>query len=110
MLSYSSSPPDTVPKGGTVPTTSALLGTCYRQVEYAGVLAGSQQPAGMRTFIAFMRGRDSRPRMPDQMYVYPVTGRPPAGRLEEVRAGLPKPYVISPPDHRAPEHLAAAVA
>ena len=38
VVSYSSSPPFTVPKGGGKPTTSALLGTCFRQVEYAGVL------------------------------------------------------------------------
>ena len=46
VLSYSSSPPFTIPKGGTRPTTSALLDTCFRQVEYAGVLKGSRQPRG----------------------------------------------------------------
>jgi thiamine transport system substrate-binding protein len=46
VLSYASSPPFTIPKGATEPTTAALLDTCFRQVEYAGVLAGAKNPEG----------------------------------------------------------------
>ena len=46
VLSYASSPPFTIPKGATKPTTSALLDTCFRQVEYAGVLKGAKNPDG----------------------------------------------------------------
>ena len=60
VTSYSSSPPFTIPEDGTRPTTSALLDTCFRQVEYAGVLAGSDNPEGMEQFIDFMlEGRNS---------------------------------------------------
>jgi thiamine transport system substrate-binding protein len=72
VTSYSSSPPFTIPKGGTKPTTSALLDTCFRQVEFAGVLKGSDNPAGMRKFIDFMLGQDFQKALPDNMYVYPV--------------------------------------
>ncbi|ROR89422.1 thiamine ABC transporter substrate-binding protein [Nocardioides aurantiacus] len=72
VLSYSSSPPFTVPEGGTEPTTSALLDTCFRQVEYAGVLAGAENPEGMQEFIDFMLGREFQQALPDTMYVYPV--------------------------------------
>lgn len=72
VLSYSSSPPFTVPEGGTEPTTSALLDTCFRQVEYAGVLAGADNPEGMQEFIDFMLGEDFQAALPDNMYVYPV--------------------------------------
>jgi thiamine transport system substrate-binding protein len=72
VTSYSSSPPFTVPEGGTTPTTSALLDTCFRQVEYAGVLAGSDHAASMRKFIAFMRDKDFQSALPENMYVYPV--------------------------------------
>ena len=72
VTSYSSSPPFTIPKGGSRPTTHALLGTCFRQVEYAGVLAGSRNPAAMRKFIDFMLGRSFQAALPDNMYVYPV--------------------------------------
>ena len=72
VTSYSSSPPFTIPEGGTRPTTSALLDTCFRQVEYAGVLAGSANAAGMGKFIDFMLGKEFQAALPDNMYVYPV--------------------------------------
>jgi thiamine transport system substrate-binding protein len=72
VTSYSSSPPFTIPDGATTPTTSALLDTCFRQVEYAGVLKGSDNPAGMKKFIDFMVGQDFQTALPDNMYVYPV--------------------------------------
>src|SRR3954471_17706703 len=53
VLSYASSPPFTIPEGGRRPTTSSLLDTCFRQVEYAGVLAGAHDPAGARAFLDF---------------------------------------------------------
>ena len=56
VLSYDSSPAFTVDgEGGT--TTSALLDTCFRQVEYAGVLAGAENPEGARALVDFMLGR-----------------------------------------------------
>ena len=54
------------------PTTSALLDTCFRQVEYAGVLKGSENPKGMQKFIDFMLERKFQAALPDNMYVYPV--------------------------------------
>ena len=72
VLSYNTSPPFTIPEGGTRPTTSALLDTCYRQVEYAGVLAGAKNPEGMQQLISFMLGREFQAALPDNMYVYPV--------------------------------------
>jgi thiamine transport system substrate-binding protein len=97
VLSYSSSPPDTVPKGGTVPTTSALLGTCFRQVEYAGVLHGSGNPAGMRKFIAFMRDKDFQAALPENMYVYPIDKAValPAD-WKRFAPPSPKPYAVDP--------------
>ena len=64
VLSYDSSPAFTVDgEGGT--TTSALLDTCFRQVEYAGVLAGAENPEGAEALVDFMLGpRTSRPRCP----------------------------------------------
>jgi thiamine transport system substrate-binding protein len=72
VLSYSSSPPFTIPKGASKPTTSALLDTCFRQVEYAGVLRGANNPAGARAFVDFMVSREVQRALPDNMYVYPV--------------------------------------
>jgi thiamine transport system substrate-binding protein len=72
VVSYASSPPFTVPKGGTRPTTSALLDTCFRQVEYAGLLDGAANPEGAKAFIDFMVGRSFQSALPENMYVYPV--------------------------------------
>lgn len=72
VTSYSSSPPFTIPDGGAEPTTSALLDTCFRQIEYAGVLEGAGNPDGMQKFIDFMLGERFQAALPENMYVYPV--------------------------------------
>ena len=97
VASYSSSPPFTIPKGSTKPTTSALLDTCFRQVEYAGVLAGAKNPIGAEKFIDFMVRREFQQALPDNMYVYPVdTTIPlPAGWAQYAKTS-PKPYDVTP--------------
>ena len=72
VLSYASSPPFTIPKGASRPTTSSLLDTCFRQVEYAGVLKGAKNPAGAKAFLDFMEQRSFQEALPDNMYVFPV--------------------------------------
>ncbi|WP_245582271.1 thiamine ABC transporter substrate-binding protein [Nocardioides halotolerans] len=73
VLSYDSSPAFTTDgEGGT--TTSALLDTCFRQVEYAGVLAGADNPKGAEALVDFMLGHDFQAALPDAMYVFPVDG------------------------------------
>jgi thiamine transport system substrate-binding protein len=71
VLSYDSSPAFTTDgNGGT--TTSALLDTCFRQVEYAGVLAGAKNPDGAKALVDFMLSRAFQDALPDAMYVFPV--------------------------------------
>jgi thiamine transport system substrate-binding protein len=71
VLSYDSSPAFTVDgKGGT--TTSALLDTCFRQVEYAGVLAGAKNPDGAKALVEFLLGPQVQASLPESMYVFPV--------------------------------------
>jgi thiamine transport system substrate-binding protein len=72
VLSYSSSPPFTVPEDGSRPTTSALLDTCFRQVEYAGVLGGAENPEGAAAFVDFLTDVPFQESLPENMYVYPV--------------------------------------
>ncbi|MCW2858063.1 MAG: transporter substrate-binding protein [Marmoricola sp.] len=99
VVSYSSSPPYTVPKAGGAPTTSALLDTCFRQVEYAGVLKGASNPGGVEKFIDFMQGRQFQAALPENMYVYPVdttVALPPDwARWAPVS---PHPYAVSAAD------------
>lgn len=72
VLSYASSPPFTIPEGGYEPTTAALLDTCFRQVEYAGVLAGTDNPDGARAVIDWLLSEEVQAAIPDSMYVFPV--------------------------------------
>ncbi|MGI9155378.1 MAG: thiamine ABC transporter substrate-binding protein [Marmoricola sp.] len=99
VLSYASSPPFTIPKGASKPTTSALLDTCFRQVEYAGVLEGAHNSKGAKAFVDFMEHRRFQAALPDQMYVYPVdrTVGLPADWATFAKVAS-KPYVVSPGD------------
>jgi thiamine transport system substrate-binding protein len=72
VLSYASSPPFTIAEETGEPTTSALLDTCFRQVEYAGVLTGAANTEGAQAFVDFMAGRAFQEALPDNMYVFPV--------------------------------------
>jgi len=72
VLSYNSSPPFTIPEGGDRPTTSALLDTCFRQVEYAGVLEGTDNPDGAEALVDFLVSPEFQRALPDNMYVFPV--------------------------------------
>ncbi len=65
VLSYSSSP-------AYEPATEALTRTCFRQVEYAGVITGTQNAVGARKFIDFLLSRKVQAQIPEQMYMYPV--------------------------------------
>jgi thiamine transport system substrate-binding protein len=71
VLSYDSSPAFTIAKDGTT-TTSALLDTCFRQVEYAGVLDGAQNVDGAQAFVDFLLSPEVQAALPESMYVFPV--------------------------------------
>lgn len=73
VLSYASSPPETIPKGGGKATTGALLDTCFRQTEYAGVLAGAKNPAGAEKLVDFLLSDEVQADIPGSMYMYPVS-------------------------------------
>jgi thiamine transport system substrate-binding protein len=97
VVSYNSSPPFTIPKGGTRPTTSALLDTCFRQVEYAGVLRGSDNPEGARALVDFMTGRMFQKALPENMYVFPVDTRTPLPpRWARWAEPAPNPIPVDP--------------
>lgn len=70
VVSYDSSPAFTVSDGET--TTEALLDTCFRQVEYAGVLAGADNPDGAQALIDWMLTDEVQSALPEAMYVFPV--------------------------------------
>ena len=104
VVSYDSSPAFTVPEGSARSTTRALLETCFRQVEYAGVLAGAANPAGAREVVRWLLGEDVQAALPDSMYVYPVRDDVALPARWDRHAEQPEdPYTLPPEqvaDHR----------
>jgi thiamine transport system substrate-binding protein len=72
VVSYASSPAFEAADDATVAPTGALLDTCFRQTEYAGVIAGTTQPAAARQLVDFLFSTVVQDDIPEQMYVYPV--------------------------------------
>ncbi len=72
VLSSDSSPAFTTTDDGSETTTAALLETCFEQVEYVGVLAGAENPAGAQAVVDWMLTPEVQAALPDSMYVFPV--------------------------------------
>ncbi len=75
VVSYASSPPAEVifadPPVDT-PPTGVVTESCYRQIEFAGVLAGAHNPGGARALIDFMLTPTFQDDVPLNMFVFPV--------------------------------------
>ncbi|MBB6627464.1 thiamine ABC transporter substrate-binding protein [Nocardioides sp. KIGAM211] len=97
VLSYDSSPAFTVPKGSDTSSTSALLDTCFRQVEYAGVLEGAANPKGAEELIDFLLTPEVQAALPESMYVFPVADGTPLPKAWASYAVQPTdPYTVDP--------------
>ncbi|MFZ1412518.1 MAG: thiamine ABC transporter substrate-binding protein [Micropruina sp.] len=72
VVSYATSPSAEVPEGSDESRTTSLLATCFRQVEYAGVISGAQNEVGARKFIDFLLSDAVQADIPGQMYMYPA--------------------------------------
>ncbi len=88
VVSYATSPAAEVifadPPVDDAPTAS-ILGpdTCFRQIEFVGILKGTQQPALAKKFVDFMLSADFQNDVPLQMFVSPVN----------TKATLPEAFV-----------------
>ncbi|MDR2703990.1 MAG: thiamine ABC transporter substrate-binding protein [Cellulomonadaceae bacterium] len=72
IVSYSSSPASTLNEDGSASTTAALLDTCFRQYEYAGILQNANNPQGAEKLIQFLSSPTFQADLPTQMWVYPA--------------------------------------
>jgi thiamine transport system substrate-binding protein len=66
VVSYSTSP------AAEAGRTKALLFTCYRQVEYAGVLSGAAHADDARKVVDFLLSQQFQSNVAEQMFVYPT--------------------------------------
>lgn len=75
VVSYASSPPAEV-LFADVPTdvapTGVIEATCFRQVEYVGILATTAAPEAARLLVDFMLSRTFQEDLPLTMFVLPV--------------------------------------
>ncbi|MEV6836172.1 thiamine ABC transporter substrate-binding protein [Streptomyces sp. NPDC051133] len=99
VVSYASSPPAEViyaeKRPATAPTGIAT-GTCFRQIEFAGVLAHAKNPKGAEAFVDFLVSKEFQEDMPLKMYVYPVVQG----------AAVPAEFTEFGPAARHPETMA----
>jgi thiamine transport system substrate-binding protein len=86
VVSYASSPPAAVyfskPQPKTTPV-GTMLDSCFQQVEFAGVLKGTEHGAAARKLVDFMVSPRFQADVPLQMFVFPV------------RDGTPLPLVFT---------------
>ncbi|MEE9417169.1 MAG: thiamine ABC transporter substrate-binding protein [Acidimicrobiales bacterium] len=75
VMSYASSPAVGVlysdPPVDT-PPTGVLFDSCFRQIEFAGILAGTSEVDAAQQLIDFMLGTTFQEDLPLNMFVYPV--------------------------------------
>ncbi len=55
------------------PPTGVLLDSCFRQVEFAGVLAGTSHPSAARKLIDFLLSDTFQNEIPMNMFMYPAS-------------------------------------
>ena len=101
VVSYASSPVAEVyfaaPQPSTAPTASFVDG-CYRQVEFAGVLAGTPRPELARALVDFLLGPTFQQGIPLDMFVYPVLPQVELPLVfREHTAGPIDPVTMDPP-------------
>jgi thiamine transport system substrate-binding protein len=86
VVSYASSPPAAVYYSKPQPKTSpigTMLDSCFRQVEFTGVIKGTEHRAAARKLVDFMLSERFQADVPLQMFVFPV------------RDGTPLPAVFT---------------
>jgi thiamine transport system substrate-binding protein len=78
VVSYGSSPPFEVIYADPPvdePTTGALAATCFRQVEFAGVLAGTDSPDEARRLVDFLISDEFQATIALDLFVFPANDR-----------------------------------
>ncbi len=101
VVSYATSPPAEIvyaaePKPAT-PPSSVMTDGCYRQVEYAGVLAGAQNPDGARQVVDWLLSEPVQADIPLSMFVFPARDRVPLPEVfTDNAAAVSAPLTLPP--------------
>jgi thiamine transport system substrate-binding protein len=103
VVSYGSSPAAEVyyaEKPVDEAPTASIVGpdTCFRQIEFVGILKGTQQRPLAEKFIDFMLGKEFQDDVPLQMFVYPVNSNAALPEVFTQYAQAPEQAANLPPD------------
>jgi thiamine transport system substrate-binding protein len=100
VVSYASSPPAAVYFSDpplTVAPTGTMTASCFRQVEFAGILRGAEHRAAARKLVDFMLSTRFQADVPLQMFVFPAAdGTPLPDVFEDFAEIADDPYTMSP--------------
>ena len=102
VVSYGSSPPAEVifadPRPLTAPT-AVIAGTCFHQVEFAGVLRGTKFPAASGLLVDYLVSARFQQVLPLTLFVYPIrTGVTLPQEFVDYSIRPEQPHTISPAD------------
>jgi thiamine transport system substrate-binding protein len=102
VVSYASSPPAEAlgidPPPAEAPTAVVEEG-CFRQIEFAGILSGTDNEEGSREFIDFLLSDEFQEDMPLNMFVFPVNGDAELPQVFVDHAVIPEsPVTVEPED------------
>lgn len=101
VVSYASSPPAEIvyaadPKP-TEPASSVMEGSCFRQVEYAGVLRGTSNPEAARAVVDWLLSPEVQADVPLSMFVFPAVDGTPLPEVFDQWAARPSaPLTLDP--------------
>jgi len=104
VVSYASSPPAEVffadPPIEEAPTAAVVSdGSCFRQIEFVGVLAGTEHEAEAKQLVDFMLGKTFQEDIPLNMFVYPANTGASLPELFVEHSVVPQnPALVSPDD------------
>ncbi len=106
VVSYASSPPAEVyfadPPIDEAPT-AAVVGdeTCFRQIEFVGILRGTEHEAAVQKFVDFMLGETFQEDIPLHMFVYPANQKADLPEVFVKHSRVPENPATVPPDEIA---------
>ena len=83
----------------TEPTTASVDATCFRQVEFAGILKGTKHEDAAKQLIDFLVSEQFQAALPESNFVYPVrTGVALPDLFERFAKPAANPLTVSPAD------------
>jgi len=99
VVSYASSPPAEVvfsEEPVDEAPTAVVEASCYRQIEFAGILAGTDKEEEARKLIDFLLSPAFQEDIPLRMFVYPVVDVPLPAEFVEYGPRPDDPYLLDP--------------